>query len=94
MVIAKPDCVQNNGSITGITTTGAVCYRWIDDFGAVVSTSLNLVNASAGTYELVGTTADGCENSTLVTLPPGGTPISGYLVYGINTSCGEAATES
>ncbi len=88
VVLTKPDCKDNRGSITGITATGAVSYRWIDDFGNVVSTSLNLVNASAGTYQLVGITADGCENSTLVTLPPGGTPINGYLVYGINTSCG------
>ncbi|RYZ96627.1 MAG: gliding motility-associated C-terminal domain-containing protein [Sphingobacteriaceae bacterium] len=90
MLIKLPDCGVSNASVTGITATGAVSFKWIDDFGNTVSTALNLGEVGPGSYELIGITGTGCQNSTLINISADGTPLPAYNVYGINTSCGAA----
>lgn len=88
IVIKLPGCGVLNATVTGIVANGAVSYKWIDDFGNVVATTLELTGVGAGGYELVGYDASGCQNSVLVNISADGTPLPAYNVYGINTSCG------
>ncbi|WEK21615.1 MAG: gliding motility-associated C-terminal domain-containing protein [Candidatus Pedobacter colombiensis] len=53
----KASCNNSNGSITGITVTGATDFEWLDAGGTVVASSLNLTDMPAGKYRLVASNA-------------------------------------
>lgn len=58
-VITHETCGQNNGSITGITTTGGsgtISYAWSN----TTQTTANISNLDAGSYSLTVTDGDGC----------------------------------
>lgn len=59
--IQDANCGGSNGSITGITATGAptLTYSW-DNGSAVVGTSLDLLNQPSGIYVLTVTDGNGC----------------------------------
>ncbi|GAB3924472.1 hypothetical protein GCM10028827_12500 [Mucilaginibacter myungsuensis] len=61
-LITKATCQYNDGSITGIKTTGASSYKWYNSNSAttVVSTQVDLKNAATGSYYLVASNANGC----------------------------------
>ncbi len=59
-------CEQSIGSITGLKITdgfGPFFYQWKDEQGNIVSTSLELINVSAGNYTISIT--DGCGKESL-----------------------------
>lgn len=47
-------CNKSTGSVSGLKVSGAsnITYRWIDDMGKTVGTSLSLTNVGAGKYFL------------------------------------------
>lgn len=65
-------CTKANGSITGITTTGATSWIWRNTVtNAVVGNTINAENLSPGNYQLTITNAIGCEKtSAIITVPP------------------------
>jgi gliding motility-associated-like protein len=62
IVIAS--CSNNNGSITGITATGATQYQWLNANNTVVATTPDLVNAAPGSYTLTASNSFGCSETT------------------------------
>lgn len=62
LVKVSSSCSSATGSISniGITANGSVTYLWKDDKGKVVGTERNLLNVSAGKYQLQITDASGC----------------------------------
>ncbi|HZY37241.1 MAG TPA: gliding motility-associated C-terminal domain-containing protein [Mucilaginibacter sp.] len=46
-------CSNSNGSISGITTTGATAYQWFNSQNQIVGSTIDLSNVPAGTYYLV-----------------------------------------
>ncbi|MBW8051779.1 MAG: T9SS type B sorting domain-containing protein [Cytophagales bacterium] len=68
IIITNSTCGSNNGSITGITVTGAptLTYQWVDGSFTVVGSSLDLLNMPSGSYTLTVTDGNGC---TSVTVP-------------------------
>lgn len=72
MVVTNTTCGLNNGSITGITTTGnGLTYQWN---GA--SATLNQSNLAAGNYTLIATDNIGCTASYgPVTIAPSSVPV-------------------
>ena len=46
-------CSNSNGSISGITTTGATAYQWYSSQNQLVGSSLNLTNVPTGNYYMV-----------------------------------------
>lgn len=67
-VIAKATCNTSNGGITGITTTGATDYKWLDAGGTTVATTLNLTGMPAGKYRLVASNAVCSKTSEEITI--------------------------
>ena len=57
ILIDKATCNTSNGRITGITTTGATDYKWLDAGGTTVGTTLHLTGMPAGKYRLVASNA-------------------------------------
>ncbi|WP_316788827.1 gliding motility-associated C-terminal domain-containing protein [Pedobacter frigoris] len=53
VTFTKSTCNTSNGSITGITTTGATGYKWLDAGGTTVATTLSLTGMPPGKYRLV-----------------------------------------
>lgn len=73
VVIQNESCAGNDGSITGITTTGTVMvFNW----NGTNTTSTDLLFASAGTYGLVVTDAFGCTAVAGPFVVGGATPMS------------------
>ncbi|PHR46680.1 MAG: hypothetical protein COA32_09350 [Fluviicola sp.] len=71
MVITDVTCTGNNGSITGITSTGnGLTFQW----NGTSSPSIDLTNASAGNYVLQVTDENGCTAAvgpfTIDSIPP------------------------
>jgi len=53
-------CGNNNGSVTGITVSGATQYQWTDANNKVVGTAVDLQNVAPGTYTLTASNSFGC----------------------------------
>jgi gliding motility-associated-like protein len=54
VIIKKASCSQSDGAITGITSnvTGAEVYKWTNENGIVVGTSIDLTGVPMGLYTL------------------------------------------
>jgi len=73
--ISSPKCTGQGGSITNISVTNGVAYKWIDiKSRAVVSTDKDLLNVPPGAYKLIATSGLGCTDSTDVYNLPLATP--------------------
>jgi gliding motility-associated-like protein len=59
-------CSQNNGSITGITFSGATKFQWIDANNQVVATTADLKNAASGDYTFTASNNFGCSKTSKV----------------------------
>ncbi|MDB5087265.1 MAG: hypothetical protein JWR09_1259 [Mucilaginibacter sp.] len=59
-------CSQNNGSITGITFSGATKFQWVDANNQVVATTADLKNAVAGDYTFIASNNFGCSKTSKV----------------------------
>ena len=60
-------CSKNSGSITGLNVSNGTppyTYQWVNASGNIVSTSLNLNQASPGTYSLIATDANLCKDTS------------------------------
>lgn len=68
VVITPSSCANANGSITGITVTGATAYRWYSG-NLTVGTNLNLTNVPAGSYYLVAYNNTCSQQSITYTVP-------------------------
>jgi hypothetical protein len=68
--ITSASCGQNDGSVIGASASGAppFNYYWSNNSGTVVSSSSNLNSASTGVYYFVATDANGCKDSTSVSI--------------------------
>ncbi|WP_143774375.1 T9SS type B sorting domain-containing protein [Niastella vici] len=71
-------CGNANGSVTGMSYRNAappVFFTWLNDQGATVSTTLDLIHAKAGNYRFVFKDGGGCDTlfSQLYTIPDNGT---------------------
>ncbi|MBS1525739.1 MAG: gliding motility-associated C-terminal domain-containing protein [Bacteroidetes bacterium] len=66
MIITKPDCGEENGSIMGIkviSTGSKVFYTWVNSNKTVLSHTANLTNIPPGIYTLEVTDNSGCTNT-------------------------------
>ena len=67
-------CSNNNGSVTGITVSGATQYQWLDANNKVVGNTTDLQNIAPGTYTLTASNSFGCTATskayTVGQLPP------------------------
>lgn len=96
MRIQHPACGLFNGSVTGLTVSGAAAsaYKWIDQLGQTVGTALNISNLGPGTYRFVitdQTPGGGCSDTATVTLINQSGPsldISGAVIT--PASCGQS----
>lgn len=59
-------CSQNNGSITGITFSGATKFQWVDANNKVVATTADFKNAVAGDYTFTASNNFGCSKTSKV----------------------------
>jgi len=74
-------CSKPNGSVTGITVTGATQYQWVDNNNnKVVGTAIDLQNVPSGDYTLTASNAFGC-SKTSQTYHVGQDPPTQYPVY-------------
>lgn len=64
MIVTPAGCVAENGSITGIETTAATSFQWLNESGQTISAARDLQNASPGKYRLLLENADGCTATT------------------------------
>lgn len=64
--IQTATCGLTNGSITGLEVTGnpPFTYRWTDQTGALVGTTLDLLNVSSGNYYFEVTDPNTCETTS------------------------------
>ncbi|WP_343703777.1 gliding motility-associated C-terminal domain-containing protein [Chitinophaga sp.] len=62
--ITLASCTADNGGISGIETTGATSFKWVNENGETVAQSPSLENAPPGKYRLLLSNAYGCEVST------------------------------
>jgi len=91
VTITKSTCNNSNGSITGITTTGAITYQWYNSDAVVVGHTINLINVPAGNYYLVASNTRCAQQSPVYTIadfPPFNNFPSTYTTT--NASCGLA----
>ncbi len=76
---AVASCSNNNGSVTGISVSGATQYKWLDANNKVIGTSADLKNIAAGTYTLTAFNSFGCTATskpyTVGQLPPTKFPV-------------------
>ena len=77
-------CSNNNGSITGITVSGATQYQWTDANNKVVGTAVDLQNVAAGTYTLTASNSFGCTAASKPYVVPQ-LPPTKYPAYTQNT---------
>jgi len=73
-------CSKNNGSITGITVSGATAYQWVDGNNKPVGQSVDLQNQPSGDYTLTASNSFGC-SKTSQTYHIGQDPPTQYPVY-------------
>lgn len=87
-------CNLNNGSITDIVIsggTGNITYEWLNGAGTTINgaASIDLNNVAGGTYTLVATDANGCDDSLSLTIDAFASPIlNGGIVQ--NAYCGQS----
>ncbi|MES2652212.1 MAG: gliding motility-associated C-terminal domain-containing protein [Bacteroidota bacterium] len=83
-------CFGSNGSITGVSVTGATAYKWLDEQNNSVSTNLNLSSVGPGTYRLIASNLNCTRESIPITisLQPNLITIGGFSKILINASCG------
>ena len=101
-VTTPSSCGNNNGSVTGIITTGATQYKWLDANNNTVATTLNLQNASSGNYTLVASNSFGCiqTSKTYFIAQPPATIYPAYAVsmsascYGLNNGSLTVVTDT
>jgi len=70
MVITSSTCASNNGSVTGITTTGGTSpfsYDWSNG-SVIVGSGLDLLNIQGGAYTLYVTDSNGCKDSVVANI--------------------------
>ncbi|PWK77857.1 gliding motility-associated-like protein [Mucilaginibacter oryzae] len=82
-------CNQNNGSIKGITATGATKYQWLNKAdNSTVGTKPDLTDVPPGDYQLIASNDFGC-SKTSRSYHIDATPIINYPAYPsvINNSC-------
>lgn len=90
VVLTNPNCLGNNGSITGITASGVatLSYSWSNSGGS----ALNATNLAGGSYTLTVTDGNSCVSTagpfTLTAIP--GPSVNSSAVSITNTSCGNA----
>lgn len=58
--ISPATCGLSNGYVTGIKATNATSYKWLNDYGVVVSNNIDLIDAPAGDYRLYAYNDNGC----------------------------------
>jgi gliding motility-associated-like protein len=61
-------CSNSNGSIAGITTTGATTYQWFNSQNQAVGNSIDLANVPAGAYYLVASNSTCSKQSQVYTV--------------------------
>jgi len=81
---AVASCNNNNGSVTGITVTGATQYQWLDANNKVVGTAADLQNVAPGTYTLTASNSFGCV-ATSKAYTVGQLPPTKFPVYAAST---------
>ncbi len=65
MAIVQASCKGQDGSIQGITSTGATIFKWVNTVtGDTVGNAENITNIPAGNYELYLRNVFGCEVNT------------------------------
>jgi gliding motility-associated-like protein len=69
IVIREADCAVDNGSVTGLQATNAETVRWIDQSGATVGNSMDLINMAAGAYTLQISNSIGCNATADFIIP-------------------------
>jgi gliding motility-associated-like protein len=57
-------CSKSNGSVTGLTATGATQYQWTDINNKVVATSVDLQNEPSGDYIFTASNSFGCSKTS------------------------------
>jgi gliding motility-associated-like protein len=72
-------CSNNNGSVSGITVTGATQYQWLDANNQVVGTGADLQNVAPGTY-IMASNSFGC-TATSKAYAVGQLPPTKFPVY-------------
>jgi len=77
-------CSNNNGSVTGITISGATQYQWTDANNRVVGTAVDLQNVAPGTYTLTASNSFGCTAASKPYVVPQ-LPPTKYPAYTQNT---------
>jgi gliding motility-associated-like protein len=66
--ITSSTCANSNGSITGITATGATVYQWFNSNNNVAGSSIDLVNVPTGNYYLVASNSTCSQQSKAYTI--------------------------
>ena len=90
--VTPAGCTRNNGSITGYSVNGATAFEWREvGSNMLVSTSLNLVNMSAGQYQLYAYNIFGCSAKSSVHTIPVASPIRIDVLADqvLDASCGQ-----
>jgi len=59
-------CGENNGTVTGITASGATKYQWMDANGKTVSSTADLTGVPSGDYTLTVSNNFGCSKTSQV----------------------------
>jgi len=74
-------CSKNNGSITGITVTGATKYIWTDASGhTIITVDPDFLNVASGDYTLTASNTFGCSKTSRM-YHVGQDPPTQYQVY-------------
>jgi gliding motility-associated-like protein len=90
--VTNTSCNKSNGSITGITATGATKYEWYTNGNKLVGTTADLKGMPAGTYQLVALNAFCNQTSKLYTITelPGTVFPANYNIAHIDACYGVA----
>lgn len=91
--VVGENCGNQNGSITGITTSGGsgnLSYVWYLNSN-VISTDLNPTSLGSGNHNLEVTDSEGCVASLTVNVPANGGPtVNTNNVFAESATCGES----
>jgi gliding motility-associated-like protein len=92
LLITQTGCTQNNGSITGLTSSGATGYRWINAItGNQIGNTADLLNIGPGTYRLEAFNNAGCSvQSNLYSIAAGSAlPVAANAIAAMEAHCNE-----
>lgn len=85
-------CNKANGSVTGITASGATKFEWRNANNNIAGSNADLIDVPAGAYRLTASNNFGCSKTTqfyqVLELP--GTAYPAYVVTPKNTCFGQA----